>query len=71
MFVLLRQELHLLGVLLQLRLQGGGLLLVLPREVGHQLREIVDPRAQDVQLLDVLLLINPRMTTSLYLARRP
>ena len=38
--VLLRQELHLLGLLLQLRLQGGGVLLVLPREVGHQLREI-------------------------------
>ena len=53
--VLLRQELHLLGLLLQLRLQGGG---VLPREVGHQLREIGDPRAQHVQFLGVLLLIS-------------
>ena len=42
--------------LLQLRLQGGGVLLVLPREVGHQLREIGDPRAQHVQFLGVLLL---------------
>ena len=45
------------AVLLQLRLQVGGVFLVLRREVGHQLREIVDPRAQDVQFLGVLLLI--------------
>ena len=34
----------LLFELLQLRLQGGGLLLVLRREVVHPLHEIVDPR---------------------------
>ena len=38
-------------------LQVGGLLLVLRGEVGHQLREIVDPCAQAVQFLDVLILI--------------
>ena len=55
--MLLRQDPHLRVELLQLRLQVGGLFLVLLREGGHQLRELVNPRAQDVQFLDVLLLI--------------
>ena len=75
--VLLRQDPHLRAELLLLRLPGGrlllqgrGVLLVLRRVVGHQLREIVDPRAQDVQLLDVLLLIGqclPRHTNREFL----
>ena len=57
MCVLRRQDPHLHVELLQLRLQVGGLFLVLRREVRHLLREIVDPRAQHVLCLGVLLLI--------------